>query len=384
MSSHPLQQKIWQQIEQSSFVGQRVDNFGEATSITFHDFMNACLYDETDGYYRSGAVRVGRQGDFYTSSAIGTIMGEKLAHYVTTLATQLGGAVDVAEWGAGSGALSAHIRQAWVKQRAGWLENMNYAIVDNNPAHLLAAQQRFLNHEELPPPAILTANQASLMLWRNDQPLIVIANELLDAFPVHRVIRQHNQLWEIGVGLDADKMTFVETLLPISDYLRHELECDHIQLREGQQYEINVAALEWIRHAATHWLCQGGALVLIDYGHDAQELTAAHRMQGSLLCYYKHRAHMNPYTHIGEQDMTAHVNFSACARVAAEVGLRVAYYDTQKQFLLDQGILDDLQNHDGNPFGEIARRNRSIRQLLYSDGMSETFKVMVLFQTQKS
>ena len=117
----------------------------------------------------------------------------------------------------------------------------------------------------------------------------------------------------------------------------------------------------------------------MDYGHEAQELTAAHRMRGTLLCYKDHMAHDRPFMAPGEQDITAHVNFTACRLAAEQAGWQMIYYDTQKQFLIDQGVLQDLSSHDGlNPFSEAAKRNRSIRQLLLSDNMSETFKVMVL------
>ena len=106
-------------------------------------------------------------------------------------------------------------------------------------------------------------------------------------------------------------------------------------------------------------------------------------MKGTLLCYKDHIAHDDPFQFIGEQDLTSHVNFTACRRAAEKSGGRSFITTHKKQFLIDQGIWNDLLAHDGsNPFGEEARRNRSIRQLLLSDGMSESFKVMILKKTR--
>ena len=208
----------------------------------------------------------------------------------------------------------------------------------------------------------------------------VIANELLDAFPVHRVVRRNGRLWELGaaaaeVGAGA---AFRYVHMPLSDErIEAALLRDGMELREGQIAEVNLEAERWI--AKLGGLIRQGCLTLIDYGHEARELAAPHRMRGTLLCYRDHIARDEPFLDPGGQDITAHVNFTACMAAGAEAGWATRYYGTQKRFLVDEGLLADLAEHDGSdPFGEAARHNRAIRQLLLSDAMSETFKVLVL------
>jgi len=412
--NNPLAHRIAERIKSSSVRGTRGStgvSAEEVRCISFHDYMAMCLYDERDGYYQSGRVRLGRSGDFYTSSAVGTIFGEKLAAYISALMGAYRNQAAVAEWGAGTGRLSAQLRATWQRQAHPWLSDLNYAIVDANPVHLKAAKQLMgrsgcetlsnssqvtegiqqsvalsASLEPCQQPLFLTPDQATGWLHglaassSQLKPVIVVANELLDAFPVHRVAWVDNQLWELGVALSNNSFTTVY-MEPSSPLLLASLEADGLQLREGQETEINLAAESWLAQMSEQ--ITEGALVIIDYGHEAGELRAEHRMRGSLLCYSKHLAHDDPYLMPGEQDITAHVNFTACKRAAEASGWKVASFMTQKEFLIEQGVLHDLMSHaDTNPFSEIARHNRSIRQLLLSDQMSETFKVLTLHKVK--
>ena len=360
--------------------------------------MAMCLYEERDGYYRSGKIRVGRDGDFYTSSSVGTIMAVKLAAYIGKLAGAQEGRISVVEWGAGTGRLSRQLLAAWEAASPAWLHRMTYRLVDGNPVHLEESRnllreyqgRRRYNGCSLPNAG---GGGEGASRRREMEPsagafTILLANELLDAFPVHRVAMSNGQLWELGVGLCAEATIypvqpititpFREVYTPLSDpRIEEVLRRDGITLREGQILEVNLHAEDWILQMSN--LIGSGCMVLIDYGHEAVEYAAPHRMRGTLLCYKDHIAQDEPYLLPGEQDMTAHVNFTACMAAAADAGWRVEYYHTQKQFLVDQGLLSDLMNHSGaDPFSETARNNRAIRQLLLSDAMSETFKVLVL------
>jgi SAM-dependent MidA family methyltransferase len=391
--SERLKKRIEDRIQMDGIEGEKLHIAPEKAAvrcITFYDFMAMCLYDPDFGYYQSGAVRVGKSGDFYTSSAVGTIMGEKLAGCAAQLIAEYGGCADVIEWGAGTGRLSKQILDTWARADHVWLSQLTYTVVDGNPVHLAEAE-RLIREEGSPAAAMpdirfLRVQEAESNLW-NGKPVIIVANELLDAFPVHRLIKHEGQLWELGVALNEDhskegRRPFQYAYLPITNpELERSLTADGIKLAEGQEVEINLAAERWITEMSVRMT--EGALIIIDYGHEAEELRASHRMKGTLLCYKDHIAHDDPFQFIGEQDLTTHVNFTACRRAAEKSGWKVIYYETQKQFLIDQGIWNDLLAHDGsNPFGEEARRNRSIRQLLLSDGMSESFKVMILQKTR--
>ncbi|MFC5651702.1 class I SAM-dependent methyltransferase [Paenibacillus solisilvae] len=387
--SEQLKNRIEKRIRRDGIAGKKLNAApiqADVRCISFYDYMEMCLYDQEYGYYRSGAVRVGKSGDFYTSSAVGTIMGEKLAGFLTRLVDEYGGCADVGEWGAGTGRLSKQIIDIWEQERPDWLSQLTYMVVDGSPVHLAEAERLFQESRfETQAKAeirFMTPQEAEIEHWR-DKPLIIFANELLDAFPVHRLVLHEDQLWEMAVTLSEEDSSrngrpFQYAIVPLTNpELEQSLAADGIKLAEGQEVEINLAAERWIKEMSARM--SAGALIIIDYGHEADELAGPHRMKGTLLCYKDHIAHDDPFRFIGEQDITAHVNFMACRRAAEKSGWKVSYYQTQKQFLIDQGVLDDLVDHDGSdPFSEAAKRNRSIRQLLWSDIMSEAFKVMIL------
>ncbi|MNC27063.1 hypothetical protein D3C75_752230 [compost metagenome] len=205
----------------------------------------------------------------------------------------------------------------------------------------------------------------------------ILSNELLDAFPVHRLRQREGALMELHVGWDEEAASLRELELPcVNQRLFAYLRESGIQLAEGQTADISLDAPEWLGDRLKQ--LGNGELITIDYGDTAQELFGTHRMNGTLLCYKNHLAAENPYIYAGEQDITAHVDFSACIRAGNEAGITDWQLMTQKEFLLESGVLERLVSHDGrDPFSPAAKRNRAIRQLLLSDGMSELFKVLI-------
>lgn len=346
--------------------------------ISFHHYMSLCLYHPEYGYYRSGGSRVGRDGDFYTSAYIGEAMGEVLAESIVKLASESfpgDGPVDVIDWGGGTGKLGAQMLEAW--RSLGEAGNrFMLTLIDGNPEHRREASRRLAPYlaagsarvaEDLPEPLPSRANR----------PVIVIANELLDAFPVHRITKRDGAIREWGVTWDEEADRPAPILLEDSEQDWEQWLFEHeVTLAEGQTFEVCLDAAEWIRSLAKR--LPRALLVFIDYGDESAELAAPHRMEGTLLCYAKHRAHDDPYEAPGEQDITAHVNFSHMRQAAEAAGWRQRWYGTQKQYLVESGILGKLTGHGiTDPFHPIVKRNRAIRQLLLSDGMSELFKVII-------
>ncbi|GGG10364.1 class I SAM-dependent methyltransferase [Paenibacillus abyssi] len=376
----PLEQFIKQRLETTEAEGWYKNRHGERIEvkcITFHEYMAICLYDDTYGYYRSGQVRVGRDGDFYTSSGIGTIMAELTASYIRKSASEWGECTSVCEWGGGTGQLASQMLSAWLNSDPEWAGKLSYWFIDDHPAHMNKAKDTLSEFNGRIRIHYQSAEDAIKVTW-DDEPVIMLANELLDAFPVHRVMLFEGDLWELGVTYDKVKGGFRYCYMALSDpRIEASMRRDRIMLHEGQETEIGLAAELWLSSLMQR--VKKGSLILIDYGDTSEELTAPHRMKGSLLCYRNHQAYDDPFLSPGQQDITAHVNFTACRNIAEANGWRIGYYNTQKQFLVDQGIMSLLANHAGrDPFSKEARRNRSIRQLLLSDGMSETFKVLVL------
>ncbi|RJE90785.1 SAM-dependent methyltransferase [Paenibacillus sp. 1011MAR3C5] len=351
--------------------------------ITFHEYMEACLYDETYGYYRTGEARVGKEGDFYTSSAIGSIMSEIVSRYALTFQSTLGLPVVLTEWGAGTGRLSAGIAASLRKLTPQWESRFSQRLIEDHPGHRAKVKASY-DEAGLPtaPPVYTSREYVMKRESREEQgAVLVIANELLDAFPVHRIIRKGETYRELGVA-ESPGHGFVYAEMPLSDAVFLAwLERDGICLRDGQITELCPGARDWLLQLG-RLLHAGDRVMLIDYGHEAEEYAAEHRMQGTLMTYSRHQASDSPFLSAGERDITAHVSFSFIRSSAEEAGFRVDYYDTQKQFLLDNDIFELLGSHDGsNPFGEEAKRNRAVRQLLLSDGMSESFKVMIVEKT---
>lgn len=384
MNDNGLKHRTEQRINDSPLAGWTADELGNRHTvpcISFRDYMELCLYDESDGYYRSGNVRIGKKGDFYTNSAIGNVMARSLASYIVNYRLGHGEPVRLMEWGAGTGRLSAQIAQACLSLDPEWMRQVSLMLVDDNHVHREAAAAELVSAGIGGlQSAILPSAEAWSMEWSG--PSVVIANELLDALPVHRVQQVHGKLYELGVAIDEANGGFQYVWMPLTDErIEQTLERSGIRLREGQITEVNLAAEDWLGMLSSK--LRRGRLIVIDYGHEAQEYAAEHRMFGTLLCYWKHQASDNPLVRPGEQDITAHVNFTQIRQASERLGWTSVYDASQKQFLFDNGIMEMLQQHDGrDPFSAEARMNRAVRQLLLSDQMSETFKVMVLEKSE--
>lgn len=349
-------------------------------AIPFRDYMELCLYEPSWGYYSREAAKVGKDGDFYTSASIGAIMGEVLGAYFIRLSEQMFAAdepVAIAEWGGGTGRLSALVLDTIAERSPGLYERLDYSLVEISPHHRRLQLETLAAH-----PNVRHAEEREWTEAGGGRAAIVFSNELLDAFPVHRVERSGGVLYEWHVGWDGSRGMFVPRLLPLDPHgpAARYIGREGFAIREGQRIEVNPAAADWVKRIGAG--IGQGALVTIDYGDTAEELYAAHRMSGTFMCYRRHQAHDDAFAYPGEQDMTAHVNFTACIRAGEEAGFAEWSLRTQQRFLLDEGVLELLAPHDGrDPFGAAARRNRAVRQLLLGDSMSELFKVLV--QTKK-
>lgn len=385
----PLEAIIKAAIAAEGRRGEAPDGLGtppgtELSAISFHHYMSLCLYHPDYGYYRGGVGRVGREGDFYTSAYVGEAMGEQLADAIVRLADERfpdGEPVAVVDWGGGTGRLSRHMLDAWAAAGATG-DRFSLTLVDGSPEHRREAGERLEPYIRAGRAQVIGGEPEALRDG-GEGPVVVVANELLDAFPVHRVVKSGGLVREWGVTWDEREGAFAPCLLKKDGggtdwavWLREQ----GVALREGQTFEICPDAAAWIRSLGDR--VRRGALILIDYGDEQQELASAHRMAGTLMCYAKHRAHDDPYLTPGEQDITAHVDFSHMRRAASASGWRESWYGTQKRFLVESGILAKLSEHQiADPFHPVARRNRAIRQLLLSDGMSELFKVQIFIRT---
>ncbi|MEW9701656.1 class I SAM-dependent methyltransferase [Paenibacillus sp. SI8] len=348
----------------------------EKQMISFRDYMQVCLYHEADGYYRSERPKIGKEGDFYTSSSIGTVMGEMVASFIYKQENAAGAesqVIHLVEWGGGTGRLALHVLDELKAIAPALYEKLMYTMIESSSYHRGVQRHNLAPHLGI----VRFMDDAKWFAESPCENVYVLANELLDAFPVHRVQYKEGKFYESFVHWHEQSQAFQERWLlldsaPLLDYIERL----KVQWIDGQIAELNLDAEVWIGAIAKQM--HSGSCIMIDYGDRSEELYAAHRHRGTLMCYRNHQAHDNPFVYAGGQDITSHVNFSMCMSAVLQSGFTSYTLETQREFLVEQGILDKLRDHyDPNPFSDVSKRNRAIRQLLLSDQMSELFKVFI-------
>jgi SAM-dependent MidA family methyltransferase len=308
--------------------------------MPFARFMELALYDPDGGYYRADAARPGREGDFLTAPELHPIFGATLSTGLHEIWERLGrpDPFVIREHGAGTGALALSALGA-VDDPA-FRAAIRYQPTEVDPRRLTAFTDRLAG-----------AGFGDVVdTVADDEPFqgVVIANEVLDALPVHRVRQRGSALREIAVAIDAGG-AFVEIEIePTTPALAARLADEGIELVDGQTAEICLALHDWIAKAAMP--LTRGLLLLIDYGAPAAELyDPARRRDGTLRAYVRHQVHDDPYRFIGRQDLTAHVDVTAVERAAHAAGLTTVGITTQAEALMGLGIQDRLQAVQGDP-----------------------------------
>jgi SAM-dependent MidA family methyltransferase len=274
--------------------------------ITFARFMQRALTEPGRGYYASSELRPTRAGDFLSAPELHPLFGGCIARYVAGARQSRGtpGVFRVSEAGGGRGAL----RDSATEALDGEVEWTRADLPDRSDAATGPAD-------------------------------LIIANEYLDALPVHRVVWD-GRLHEAWVGWRDGWFTEVIGA-PSTPQLAAHLEADGVALVDGQRAEIGLAASRWISHAPSQ-MAHSGSLLVIDYGHDAAELYGARRMAGSLLTYRDHKVADDPFSAVGHNDITTHVDITALERAALGAGLDLVGSTTQGQFLANLGLGEAL------------------------------------------
>lgn len=345
-----------------------VERIGRQGPLTFAEFMEACLYDAAHGYYTRHVT--GRpHADYFSSPDLGPIFGRLLARQLREMWDVLGqpARFDLLEWGGGSGQLARQVLDA-AQGAPEFFAALRLTLVERSPQRRAEAQvalEAFADRARVTaaPPAEPVAG-------------CILSNELVDALPVHRVVRRPIGLREIHVTVRNGELAEEEGELStpaLADYLR----LYGAPLEEGQLAEVHLSALDWLEKAAA--ALERGFLLTIDYGYRARELYGPGRLRGTLMAYREHRAHEDWLAHPGEQDLTAHVNFTALEEHGRKLGLEPLGLTTQTNFLLAlarAGNYADLGAADACASDQLMAR-LAFQQLIHPAGMGETFKVLI-------
>jgi SAM-dependent MidA family methyltransferase len=340
--------------------------------ITFAEFMEQCLYHPDYGYYTTARTRIGKEGDFFTSSSVHSVFGRLISRQLVQMWQLLGqGVFTVAEQGAGEGHLCLDILDALEEEAPELYRQINYRIVEISPDH---QQGQFGNlQRHIAAGRVSWCRLAELKGMQG----CFISNELVDAFPVHMVDKQDAVLKEIFVVNSENG--FVEEARPLDNQaIKDYFDLVGSSLLEGNRGEVNLLALDWMRGVGE--VLERGFVLTIDYGYPAAELFAPFRRNGTLLCYHKHQTNENPYQRLGCQDITAHIDFTALQKIGEQQGLQTLYFDQQYRFLLGLGFLEaliELQLRETDPQQAQAQR-MTLKNLVMPDGgMGGSFKVLV-------
>lgn len=331
--------------------------------MPFARYMQLALYAPGVGYYTSGTQKFGVDGDFVTAPELSPLFSQCIARQCEQVLRPLKQSV-ILEFGAGSGVMAVDVMLA--------LEAIdclpeNYLILELSAELKERQRTAFSTHA----PHLL-----SRVSWLDRLPDkkiegVILANEVLDAMPIHKFLVQ-NGLQEYHVDYQGEKYTW--KMQAASSVLKKSINALDIDFSDGYESEINLALPGWLASLSDVLEC--GLVLLLDYGFPRHEYYHSDRHMGTIMCHHQHRSHSDPLVLTGQQDITAHVDFTAVAEAAVDHGFDVSGYTNQAAFLMGCGITDLLDNISD----DVARFNAAnqVKQLTLPSEMGELFKVIAL------
>ena len=361
ISGHPdLISEIKKQIEKNG-------------KIAFSEFMDIALYRPQKGYYTSDRIKWGRDGDYLTNIDVSPVFSKLLASQLNQMWHILDcpSEFTIIEIGAGRGNLLFQIQDRIENSHTELYKAVDFKLVDTNPVTIkrnMTSTSSGRRFEKL-------SSHTNSKEIRQNITGCIISNELVDAFPVHRIIKDNDGLKEIYVGWKDER--FVEIIGKLSnqginDYFKRL----GITLEQGQSTEINLRAVDWIKSIGA--LLNRGFIITMDYGLPAKELFQPGR-DSSLQCYYKHTLNDNPFQRVGYQDITSKVDFTTLALAGKDADLEVTGFTTQFYFFMGLGILEEIKETSELTINnlETFKWNQGIKELMMPGGMGDDFKVLI-------
>jgi len=358
--SQQLQDRIREEIDQNNGL------------ISFEHFMQMALYAPGLGYYAAGSRKFGAEGDFVTSPEISPLFSYCLANFCQQVLSNIPNG-DILEFGAGSGVMAADILTELERRQA---IPEHYYILEVS-ADLQQRQQQTLQAK--------VPHLADRIQWLQQLPEqtfngVVLANELLDAMPVHRFYVDDDKAKQYMVSWSDTQSQFVTSTIDAeTEVLKQVQHCqDYLRTNfsDGYESEISLAHSQWL--AAVQATIGQGVFLLIDYGYGRSEYYHPERSMGTLMCHYRHRAHPDPFKLIGLQDITAYVDFTTLAEAAVANKMDVLGYTSQTSFLLDCGLEELMPDPQTSSTETLLKAAQQIKTLTLPSEMGERFKVMAI------
>ncbi|AIL32457.1 class I SAM-dependent methyltransferase [Basilea psittacipulmonis] len=348
--------------------------------LGFDEFMNLALYTPHYGYYTGPIQKFScdqkHMGDFITAPELSPWFARTLAQQISQVLTHLS-TPQILEFGAGTGKLAHDLIETLLPD----FPDLSYQILELSPdlkKRQHETNQAFLSH----------------ITWLDQLPQdfegVIIANEVLDAMPVKRFLKQNDHYYELKVipQSSSSPISFKFTETPASSELIDDIKkCFvhwpsfaqdfDIELPEHYTSELHYQAQAWTQSLANR--LNKGLILLIDYGYDQATYYHPLRHEGTLMAHFHHLAHADVLRNPGIQDITAHVNFTAIADTAYQAGLDVMGYTTQKHFLINAGLLTLLAKHlNPQETTSYAKEIAPVQKLISESEMGEVFKVLAL------
>lgn len=334
--------------------------------------MQSALYDPELGYYKTERPKIGAQGDYYTSSNVHPAFGCLLARAFAELCAGSDEPLTIVEMGAGTGQLAYDVLSGLRDEHPAAFERLAYVLVEASPA-MRALQQAKLNGFK---DHIRWCELEELE--RSPVSGTVFSNEFVDALPVHRVRYVSGALEELYVeaGPNTDEASLALVWSKAStEKLTQYVERIGVTLRQSQILEINLDMIDWLARIAR--ALRQGFLITIDYGDTAQHLCAQDRESGTLRSFYRHRLIDSPLERIGEQDITASVNFTALIEHGRDFGFETVSYERQAAFLIRMGLIERVVDGGSLRSPGDWKDRLALKNLFVPGGVSENFRVLI-------
>ncbi|MFX3660684.1 MAG: class I SAM-dependent methyltransferase [Ectobacillus sp.] len=338
-------------------------------AISYSAYMDLALYHPTYGYYMKEKEKIGRSGDFFTSSNVSSVFAKQFARFFIQLIE--GGAVPpaICEIGAGTGRFAHDVLAEWREQSPETFSQLAYSIVETSSYHQKLQQDLLSDYKNV-------TQYTSIDEIGPSFEGIIFSNELFDAFPVEVIEKRNGRIYEVYITFDERERLSEEFRMLKNEQIVRYLQQHRIRLREGQRFEVPLLMGEYIKKLG-NWLHKG-LCITVDYGYTNEEWGHPLRHEGSLRGYCEHQLVRDPLAYPGDMDLTAHVHWDELKRVGKENSLYTIWHTKQTKFLLAAGILEQLVDHtDRNPFSEQNKKNRAIRSMIINGGISDSFDVVI-------